>query len=125
VTAPEVPRVAVPDAAIVAVPAATRLSTELTDTLKSLTETLTGIKDVPSAEAALPKLHDFVPKLDAARATLQNLEDTGKASIRSLVQPSQASLKDLADRVLAIPGVGDKIKAVVDTIMAKLSEFAV
>jgi hypothetical protein len=52
------------------------------------------------------------------------LGDAGKAAIKSLVQSSQAKLKDVVDKVLAIPGVGEKIKAVVDTIMAKLSDLA-
>jgi endonuclease III len=107
------------------VPEAAQLSTQLTDTFKVLTETLTGIKDVPSAEAALPKLQDIGPKLEAAKAALQKLGEAGKATIKSLVQSSQAKLKDLVDKVLAIPGVGDKIKAVVDTIMAKLHELTV
>jgi hypothetical protein len=113
---PEVPKVAVPDA--------TQLSTELTDTFKALTETLTGVKDVPSAEAALPKLQDFAPKLDAAKAKLDKLTDAGKATVTELVKSSQAKLKELVDKVLAIPGVGDKIRAVVDPIMAKIKDIA-
>jgi hypothetical protein len=123
VSAPVAPKVAVPEADPVPGTEATQLSTELSDTFKILTETLTGIKDVPSAEAALPKLQDLGPKLDAAKATLQKLGDAGKAAIKSLVQSSQAKLKDLVDKVLAIPGVGDKIKAVVDTIMTKLGDL--
>jgi hypothetical protein len=111
-------------AANVPVPDATKLSTELTDTLKTLTDTLTGIKDVPTAEAALPKLQEVGPKLDAAKATLQKMGDTGKAAIKTLVQSSLTKLKELVEKVLAIPGVGDKIKPAVDTIMAKLGELA-
>src|SRR5262249_22652228 len=132
VPAPDLPRVPAPRAAnvpapaapVVPVPEATQLSTELTDTLKTLTETLTGVKDVPSAEAALPKLQDLSSKLDAAKATMQKLADAGKAAIKALVQSSQAKLKELVDKVLAIPGVGDKIKSVVDAIMAKVGDLA-
>jgi hypothetical protein len=114
----------VPEPAKVPGPEVTPLSTELTDTFKTLTETLTGVKDVPSAEAALPKLQDLIPKLDAAKAKLAQLTDTGKAAITTLVKSSQAKLKELVDKVLAIPGVGEKLKAVVDSIMAKLSDLA-
>ena len=122
--APATVKVPVPEAPKVAVPDATQLTTEITDTFKSLTETFTGVKDVPSAEAALPKLQDFGPKLDALRATLDKLSDTAKATVTALVKSSQAKLRELVDKVLAIPGVGDKLKAVVDTIMAKVSDLA-
>ena len=106
------------------VPDVTKFSTELTDTFSKLTETLTGVKDVPSAEAALPKLQDVGPKLDAVKAKLDKLSDAAKATVTALVKTSQAKLQELVDKVLAIPGVGDKLKAVVDTIMAKLTDLA-
>jgi hypothetical protein len=117
-------KVPVPEAPKVPVPDATQLSTELTDTINTLTDTLTGVKDVPSAEAALPKLQDLGPKLDVAKAKLDKLSDAAKATITALVKSSQAKLKELVDKVLAIPGVGEKLKAVVDSIMAKLSDLA-
>jgi Bacterial protein of unknown function (DUF937) len=120
----EAPKVPVVEAPKVPAPEVTQLSTELTDTFKSLTETLTGVKDVPSAEAALPKLQDLGPKLDAAKAKLDKLTEAGKATIAALVKSSQAKLRELVDKVLAIPGVGDKIKAVVDGIMAKINDLA-
>jgi hypothetical protein len=122
--APVATKVRAPEAPEVSIPDATRLSTELTDTFKNLTETLTGVKDVPSAEAALPKLQDLSGKLDVAKAAMQKLADAGKATIKSLVQSSQVKLKELVDKVLAIPGVGEKIRAVVDPIMAKLTDLA-
>jgi len=120
---PEAVKVPVTEAPRVPVPEATQLSSELSDTFKALTDTLTGVKDVPSAETALPKLQDFGPKLDAAKARLDKLSDAGKATVTSLVKSSQARLMELVDKVLAIPGVGDKLKAVVDSVMAKISDL--
>jgi hypothetical protein len=114
----------VPEAAKVPSPEVTQLSTELTDTFRTLTDTLTGVKDVPSAEAALPKLQDIIPKLDAAKAKLAQLTEAGKAAITTLVKSSQAKLRELVDKVLAIPGVGDKLKTAVDAIMAKLGDLS-
>jgi hypothetical protein len=79
---------------------------------------------VPSAEAALRRFQDLGPKLDAAKAELDKLSDAAKAAVTALVKSSQAKLKELVDQVLAIPGVGEKLKAVVDTIIAKLSDLA-
>jgi hypothetical protein len=123
-SAPVAAKVPVPEAPKVLIPDATQLSTELTDTFKTLTETLTGVKDVASAEAALPKLQDLSSKLDAAKATMQKLADAGKATIKTLVQSSQVKLKELVDKVLTIPGVGEKLRAVADSIMAKLTDLA-
>jgi hypothetical protein len=121
---PQPAKVLVPEASKIPAPDVTKLSTELTDTFKTLTETLTGVKDVASAEAALPRLQDLSSKLEDAKATVQKLGDAGKTTIKALVQPSQTKLKDLIDKVLAIPGVGDKIKTVIDAINAKLSDLA-
>ena len=121
--ATNLPAVATPSAVNISVPDVTKFSTEITDTFKTLTDTLGGIKDTASAEAALPKLQDLGPKLDAAKTTMQKLGDAGKATIKALVQSSLSKVKELVEKVLALPGVSDKIKPVVDSIMAKLGEL--
>jgi hypothetical protein len=49
------------------------------------------------------------------------LPEAGRTTIGALVQDALAKLKDLAGNVLAIGGVGDLIKPVVDAIMTKLA----
>jgi hypothetical protein len=105
------------------VPDVTRFSTELTGTFSKLTETLTSVKDAASAELALPKLQELDATLDAEKTTAQKLGDAGKATIRELVKSTQAKLRELVDKVLALPGVGEKLKTTVDSIMAKLAEL--
>jgi hypothetical protein len=106
------------------VPDVTTFSTELKDTFSKLTEALTSVKDVPSAEAALPKLQDLDSKLDVAKATMQKLADSAKITISTLVKSTEGRLRELVDKVLAIPGVGEKIKVVADSIMAKLTDLS-
>ena len=105
-------------------PDVTKFKTELTDTFSTLTQALTSVKDVPSAEAALPKLKDLDGKLEIAKATMQKLADSAKATIRVVVKSTQVQLRELLDKVLAIPGVGEKVKSVTDSIMAKLNDLA-
>ena len=105
-------------------PDVTKFSTELTNTFSKLTEASTGVKDAASAEASLPKLQDLDGKLDVAKTTMKEIGDAGQTSIKTLVKSAQGKLKELLDKVLAIPGVGDKIKAIVDSIMAKLTDLA-
>jgi len=114
----------VPEAVKSVVPDVTKFSTELTDTFSKLTEALTGVKDAASAEAALPKLQDLEGKLDVAKTTMKELGDAARTTIKTLVTSAQAKLKVLVDKVLSSPGVGEKIKTVVDSIMAKLTDLA-
>ncbi len=99
----------------------TQLGSDLTGMFSSLTETLTGIKDAASVDAALPKLKDLDGKLDATKGAWDKLPEAGKATLSSLVQSALAKLRDLVTRVLAIAGVGDRVKPVVDGIMGKLA----
>jgi hypothetical protein len=120
---PESRRELIPDTVKSIVPDVTKFNTELTDTFSNLTEALTGVKDADSAKAALPKLQDIEGKLDVAKTTMKELGDAGQTTIKTLVKSAQAKLKELVDKVLAIPGVGEKIKPVVDSIMAKLTDL--
>lgn len=121
---PELRPAPAPEAVKIQVPDVSKFSTELTDTFSKLTAALTGVKDAASAEAALPSLKDLDAKLEVAKATTKNLADAGRAAIKELAKSAQGKLKELVEKVLAIPGVGEKIKAVVDTIMAKLGDLA-
>lgn len=124
VQTPEVRPAAAPEAAKIEVPDVTKFSGELTETFSKLTQTLTGVKDAASAEAALPTLKDLDAKLEVAKATMKKLATAGQTTIKALAKSSQDKLKELVDKVLAIPGVGEKIKSVVDTVMTKLNELA-
>jgi hypothetical protein len=108
----------------VSVPNVSQLSTDLTATFKSLTEKLTGIKDAASAEAALPVLREINGKLDSARSVLDRLPAAGKSTIHELARPALDKLRGLVDQVLAMAGVGDKIKPVVEDIMSNLKALA-
>jgi hypothetical protein len=106
------------------VPDVSKFKTDLTDTFSKLTEALTSVKDVPSAEAALPKLQDLEGKLDSAKTTMKDLGTAGKATISAMVKTTMGTLKELIEKVMAIPGVGEKIKGVTDSIMTKLSDLS-
>jgi len=121
---PDTHRAIVPEGVKSLVPDVTKFSTELTDTFGKLTEALTGVKDSASAETALPKLQDLEGKLDVAKTTMKDLGDAGKATIKTLAKSAQVKLKELVEKVLAIPGVGEKFKAVIDSIMTKLTDLS-
>jgi hypothetical protein len=99
----------------------TKLGSSLSSTFTSLTEAMTGIKDAASVDAALPKLKDIDGQIDVAKAGFDKLPTTGKATIGAMVRAALEKLKQIVTRVLAIPGVGDKVKPVIDPIMTKLA----
>jgi hypothetical protein len=103
------------------VPDFTQVSTDLTGSFKSLTDSLTSIKDVASAEAALPKLKELDTKLDGMKALVDKLPDADKGKITDLIKASYGKLEDQFAKLLWIPGVSDKIKTVVDEVMGKMA----
>jgi uncharacterized protein YidB (DUF937 family) len=108
----------------VTAPEVTRASDEVRALFNSATEALSEVKDVPTAEAALPRLQALVPKLDEAKATTDKLPTAGRESLRAVIGPLLAKFRDMVSKVLAMPGVGDKLKPILDQIMAKFSALA-
>jgi uncharacterized protein YidB (DUF937 family) len=101
-------------------PQGPRMSNEMADVFSSLTETLGGVQDKASAEAALPKLTDLRDKLAGAKASMDQLPAASKLTIGSLIRSAMLKLQDLTDKVLKIPGLGDNFKQVVSAIMGNL-----
>jgi len=119
-----VPELDVPKAAV-SLPDPTKLGTDLISIFSSITDILGGVKDVPSAETAAPKLTDLTPKLDNLEILWDKLPDAAKTSISKIAVDHLGKLKELVAHVLAIPGVSEKLKPVLDIILAKLSAFTV
>ncbi len=119
-----VPELVVPKVAV-SLPDPTKLGTDLTSIFTSLTDILGGVKDVPTAETAAPKLTDLTPKLDNLETLWDKLPDAAKSAISKIAADHLGKLKELVAKVLAIPGVSEKLKPVLDIILAKLSAFTV
>ncbi len=117
---PPAPKIETP-----AVPEAAKIGTDLGAIYTSLTDLLGGVKDVPTAEAAVPKLKDLTPRIDGLRGLWDKLPDAGKAEVAKVTTDHLAKLKELVGKVLAIPGVSDKLKPVVDMLIDKLAAFAI
>ena len=109
----------------VALPDVTKFGTDLAGAYTSLTDVLAGVKDAPTADAALPKLTDWTTKLDGYKAIWDKLNDTGKASVTKVTTDHLGKLKDLVANVLKIGGLSDKFKEVVNGLIARLAALAV
>jgi hypothetical protein len=109
--------------AMAALPDPAKLSTDLGSLFTHATEYLTGVKDAATANAALPKLKDLDTQADGYKALWDKLPDAAKASVAKVVSDHLGALKELAGKVLAIGGVGDILRPVLDALIAKLTEF--
>jgi hypothetical protein len=105
-------------------PVAGDIATRFTDITRKLSETFTSITDPASAEAALPKLRDASKALDSLSGLTSSLPADTRSQLVSLADASRSTLKTAADKAMAIPGVGDKIRPVVEELIKKIDALA-
>jgi hypothetical protein len=97
---------------------------QLGDNLSNLRTSLSGITDVESAKAALPKLQEATAGIEKVNSMVPQLSADQRLSISGLVAPAMAATNQLFDKVLAIPGVGDVLKPTVDNLKVKLADLS-
>jgi Bacterial protein of unknown function (DUF937) len=85
-----------------------------------LTDSFKGITDVPSAEAAVPGLKDLAGILEGYKVTADKLPEAGKATVKEMVGTNLGILQPIIDTVLAIPGVGDILRPIVEPMLKTL-----
>jgi hypothetical protein len=100
------------------------VSKQLSDSLAALRTSLQGITDQASAKAALPNLQDVKTQVDRVTSLVGQLSPEQRKIIVGLVGPAMATLNQLFDKVLAIPGVGEVLKPTIDALKANLTTLA-
>lgn len=108
------------------VPAAsqvTRLSNDFSGFFADATKTLSGITDAASADAAIPKLTDLGTRLGGLKSLYSNLVSTDRGTINSTIAPLAMQLRDLVNKILAMPTIGDKLRPTLQPILDNLSSF--
>jgi hypothetical protein len=100
------------------------VSKQLSDSLAALRTSLQGITDQASAKAALPNLQDVKTQVDKVTSLVGQLSPEQRKIIVGLVGPAMATLNQLFDKVLAIPGVGEVLKPTIDALKANLTTLA-
>jgi hypothetical protein len=100
------------------------LAKDLGDVYKTAMETLTGVKDAATAEAALPKIEGLNTTLDRLKGLWDKLPEAGRSAVTAVTRDSLDKLKELVAKVLAIPGVGEKLKPLLDALVTKLTGLA-
>jgi hypothetical protein len=124
VSTPDLPAAPEPSLAAAKLPDVSALTRDLGSTLEKVTRSLEGITDSASAQAALPKLKESLTSIDALEAMIAKVPENARGPITSAIDSARPRLKSLADKALAIPGVGDTLKPTVDSLLAKLDALA-
>jgi hypothetical protein len=97
---------------------------QLGDGLASLRTSLPGITDVASAREALPKLQAATAQVEKVNGVMGQLSADQRKVIAELAAPANVALNQLFDKVLAIPGVNDVLKPVVDPLRTTLADLS-
>lgn len=90
----------------------------------SIRSALEGVTDAATAQAALPKLTEATARVDKLTEMVGKLAPEQKKVVGGLIAALLPALNQLADKVTAMPGVGDLIKPVVDGLRTKLDVLA-
>jgi hypothetical protein len=100
-----------------------RFSKEATRVFNSASGVFAQIKDAASADTAVPQLQDINAKLGGLQSVLNDLPASTKSSAKDAIRPLAETLKQAAQRVLNIPGIGDTVRPAVDSIISTLNSL--
>ena len=101
----------------------TKFISDATGLIKDATDSIATIKDEASATVALPKLQDITGKLGALQSQWAKLPQPLQNTVGDALRPLIAKLREAVQPVLALPVVGDKVKPVVDELLAQLTKL--
>src|SRR5262245_58746169 len=97
---------------------------QVTGAMDNLKTSLQGVTDSASAQLAIPKLQEADAQLTKVNDLVAKLSPEQKKALASLVAAALPTLNQLFDKVLALPGVGDIAKPVIDGVKAKLEAMS-
>lgn len=105
-------------------PTADEVSKGLNEVYTGAAQTLAEVKDAATAEAALPKLSAFDTRVDVLKTLWDKIPAEAKAAVLKATAEHLDALKALVPKVLEIPGVGEKLKPVLDGLLAKIASMS-
>jgi len=94
---------------------------QITDSIATLRDTLGGVTDAASAQAALPKLRDITAQIDRVDGLIGQMTPEQRKLLAGIVSPLMPTLNQLFDKVLAISGVSEVLKPTIDLLKTKLT----
>jgi hypothetical protein len=96
------------------------LAKQVNASVGTLSAALTGIKDIASAQAALPKIQEATAELDQVNALAAQLPPDGRKTLAGLIAAASPTIYQLCDKVVTMPGVGAIAKPAIDELRTRL-----
>jgi uncharacterized protein DUF937 len=97
---------------------------QIGDSLGELRTSLAAITDAASASAALPKLQEAMAQIDKSAGMVSQLPADQRQAAQGLVAASMATINQLFDKVLTIPGVAEVVRPTIDSLRTKLADLS-
>ena len=97
------------------------VTNDFDDYFANMGTALTGVTDVDSAQAALPKLEGMATQLDTLGKALESLPAASRPALAETMATAVKQLESQRQRIEKIPGVGDMLKSILDRIFEKLA----
>lgn len=95
----------------------------VTASIDGLLATLSGVTDVASAQAALPKLQNVMAQIDKGGEWIEQLSAEQRKAIADVVKPAVPMIKEWVDKALAVPGVAEALKPTLDDLKTKFAKL--
>ena len=105
------------------VPDFSNAGTLLSSTYSKLGDTLAGVKDVPSAEAALPTLKSIDNRVGNMNALLEKMPADTRSELKTVSSEHFSKLKDKVSELMANPAIAEVLKPTLDHILSGLSSL--
>jgi len=87
------------------------------------TDTVSGITDVASAEAAVPALNDISDKVDGLSGMMDQVPEAARGPLSGILENNMGTLTGLLDKANEIPGVSGVIGPITGPLMEKLQNL--
>lgn len=97
---------------------------QVDDSMAQVRTSLAGVTDVESAKEALPRLQAAMSQIDKVDATVGQLPADQRKVVSGMVTSAMASIDQMIDKVLAIPGVADVLRPTTDNLRTKLAQLS-
>ena len=115
------------DAASAAIPSVdvegTDVGATFGDIFSSANDTVSGITDVDSAQAAIPAFEDITGKVDGLSGLWDKVPDAGRGPLSGMVNDGIGTLTPAIEKINEIPGVSGVLGPVTSTLLEKLQAF--
>jgi hypothetical protein len=97
---------------------------QINDSFGEIRTSLAGITDAASANAALPKLQEATAQIDKVAGMVKQLPADQRRVADGLIASSMATINQLFDKVLAIPGVAEVVRPTIESLKTKLADLS-